>query len=44
MEITHREQICGHSGGKERVGQIERVALNIYISISNINSQREFAL
>ena len=27
IEITYREQICGHSGGKERVGQIERVAL-----------------
>ena len=23
----HRERTCGHSGGKERVGQIERRAL-----------------
>ena len=30
----HKEQICGHSGGKERAGQFERVALrHIYYYI-----------
>lgn len=33
-----------YSARKERVGQTERVALNIYTNICNIDSQEELAV